>query len=297
MNKRGMTWESIAGWALFFLLVLAMTNLTSVIFGGTTYGAEKIRCQIDVFAGANLRVIGETLVNNNCPTYYTHIDTDEATISSGIETKPYVKKLPKLKGDDKTHLKAYYTKVNQVIADQLYGCWSQFGEGEIPVFSYQIDEPYCFICSQITFDKDVVDLVGDKTGPESLGKEYGLDSYLRTHRPLNQEVTYYEYLLDVAEDIYQAPYYHYSVDKEYAVVYQSQYSPDLLQALHGLPGSAVDCFLEGLGSFAGLKDNPCSGISSNVKRMFKTTKPTASISFVDFDKLPERCSRSVRKQK
>ncbi len=64
------------------------------------------------------------------------------------------------------------------IADAMYDCWDQFGQGKLELFTD--DNVYCTICHRITFDEDV--------------KINGFSSYLATNYAPGQKISYLQFL-------------------------------------------------------------------------------------------------------
>lgn len=64
------------------------------------------------------------------------------------------------------------------VADAMYDCWDQFGRGKLDLFAD--DNVYCVICNYINFSENV--------------KISGLNNYLATQKPQNQDTTYLDIL-------------------------------------------------------------------------------------------------------
>ncbi|MEM3074792.1 MAG: hypothetical protein QW727_02525 [Candidatus Pacearchaeota archaeon] len=84
-------------------------------------------------------------------------------------------------------------EINSILADKMAECWAMMGEGKISVFSRELlsgeDELKCVICSRISFDRDSVN------EGKIPAKVYGLVEYMLTHKILDRDVSYYEFLI------------------------------------------------------------------------------------------------------
>lgn len=59
--------------------------------------------------------------------------------------------------------------VKRVIANEMYDCWDQFGQGKLPFWTG--GERRCIICSEITFESDWLDVDGLEAFPEEMAKK------------------------------------------------------------------------------------------------------------------------------
>ncbi|MEM4259655.1 MAG: hypothetical protein QXG00_00305 [Candidatus Woesearchaeota archaeon] len=78
--------------------------------------------------------------------------------------------------------------VNAFLAEELKRCWYQFYEGKLEILNDQYydlgkNEKLCFICDQISFNKDV-----------SQNSFSGFYNYLKENKMANSDITYYEYI-------------------------------------------------------------------------------------------------------
>ena len=99
----------------------------------------------------------------------------------------------------KTNVYNYETsdisKLQKLIADELYYCWSQFGEGKIDLKKWKIptSDYVCFVCTDIKFKESI-----QKNFPKS--QTINMVDYLNNYFiPGSREVTYSEYFLGQKE--------------------------------------------------------------------------------------------------
>jgi len=127
-------------------------------------------CQASILKASELRVpvTEERLLPNiDCPVSKILIKLDD------VKTK-----------DNKIN----DTKVKRRIADEIYKCWDKTGRGKLdPYSSYDKDEKYCLICSEINFDKTFLD--------QQKKENYQLRDltvWMATNTITGQKMTYYK---------------------------------------------------------------------------------------------------------
>ncbi len=82
------------------------------------------------------------------------------------------------------------TKGNELIANSMYDCWNQFGEGEVDFLSkwdFGGTDTFCFLCSKIEFDSSIK------------GNKFDLGTYLNENKIPLQDETYVEYFTKVKD--------------------------------------------------------------------------------------------------
>jgi hypothetical protein len=109
----------------------------AIILGIFAIKAEDVKnlikgtsCSADVIQKAKFKILGK----------------------SGVELRHC--EMNTLKFESKKDLE----KAKEKIANKMYDCWKQFGRGEIDFLDdldFGTSETYCFICTQITFSKDL----------------------------------------------------------------------------------------------------------------------------------------------
>ncbi len=160
---------------LFFAVVLPAMRDTS----------DKLLCSVTVGAkyGSGRASMGtESSVRLACYTQTLDIRQD-GIFKSGKNTNP-----KKLKGqpnfekgdDDEDKIEA----VQWAIANEMYDCWDQFGEGRFPIFFGR--KSRCVVCSEITFQDGWLD---DKSS-----EQIKIGPFLNEETmPMHGEMTYSEY--------------------------------------------------------------------------------------------------------
>ena len=87
-------------------------------------------------------------------------------------------------------------EIEEIIANEIIGCWSMMGEGRISLFSQHLAKEYglgtiypsCVICSRIAFDKESLDKKGIRIGDVNVIK------YMMGHKIPRGEMTYFDFL-------------------------------------------------------------------------------------------------------
>ena len=219
------------------LLVFAI-GLVDKIFKPLDEEIITKNCWESVLFNAERRVPGieAQTVAVKCPTKYITIhmqgSKQEYEESPSTENEPF--KLPDIqfKDEDKKACEdsddedaCIFRNVNKVMADEIVRCWNNFHRGQKRVFSlYKPDQTQCVVCSVILFDSEMVEEYGE-IGPigfqQPEDEHYSLDLYMRNNNNLKYtgEENYYKYSLDLVDEYFDLPYYDYSTNTEYAVVF------------------------------------------------------------------------------
>jgi hypothetical protein len=82
-------------------------------------------------------------------------------------------------------------EIKEILADEMYYCWDQFGEGKKDFISEWRDKRWCFICSRIDYDSGV---------QSDFPTINNFDLYLRDNEfpyfSSNKSISFYEYLFE-----------------------------------------------------------------------------------------------------
>ncbi len=296
-NKKGVWALSYTAKIILTLVVTALLLLMVRELGHSmTQGYNKQLCKESVILNSKIKmpVVGATHFDIDCPTRYVTIDTDDviSEIWKEKESKDSVlckgKIDDELKGtrkgvktDSEESLSCFKENINERIANLLYDCWDQFGRGRLNIFSETSQERNCVICSRIEFTdkaKEALNRVDDE--------ELQFDNYLRNHRPLLHEISYYEFLMDELDAVY-SPYYEYYPEEVYAVVYRIKYSSKIKE----IAGQAVNLvYCSGKWGLSFLGADPCD-INSWAKDQLTSGELEVSTvnEFLPYSEIKDRC--------
>ncbi|MBI2575778.1 hypothetical protein HYV84_01070 [Candidatus Woesearchaeota archaeon] len=226
----GMSLTSMLILGLFFLGIGLL--LIREIGAAMATGYDKQACKTSVVYNAKFRIpfIEREELAVDCPTRYITIDSGNVhyeTRGKKVKTKIKCGNLGSKEEKD-----CWVGRVNEVIAGAMFDCWDQFAAGQVAVFSkYQV-ERQCLICSRVDFSPGVVSQFGpsarsyisfyggieDKKDSKGLAKMNPMKDYLQTHKPINHEITYYNFLNDLTDTV-RLPSYDYQLDRAYAAVF------------------------------------------------------------------------------
>ena len=280
--KKGQFWAmSFTGKMILAIVFLAAALLMVRQLGDVlTTGYDKQLCKTTVLANSKLRDPTAQIqqVDIKCPTRFTTIGLDEITTESGDNS---ISKDIRCKGgllnkgtsDDRESKECLLNTINEEVAGMIFDCWDQFGAGQLRVFSNYDLNRQCLVCGRVEFKEEVQNLFALQDLPISLSEfktsktDLTLDNYMRTHNPALHKISYYEYTLD-STDIYKYPYYDYSFDKPYAVVFVAKNENAIKQAL-----------VEGWETFKSWWDE-----TNSEEEYFANT-----LEFVPYDEVIEKC--------
>lgn len=231
MSKKGVEWGMSITAKL--ILALAFTAIGLLLIRELSHsmikGYDKQGCKASVVYNAKFRipVVEREELSVDCPTRYVTITPKEIIMEvRGREVK---EKIRCGNLDSEKEKKCFLKKVNKQIASIIFDCWDQFAAGQLPVFSRYESGRQCILCSRVEFSQEVRSKfsdVGDQevgwiytAEPDERGQaDYPLDEYMRTHKPLTHEISYYEFTLDKI-DAFNPPYYDYNFVKPRAAVF------------------------------------------------------------------------------
>lgn len=175
MKKRGeLTTTQIVS---IILLIAAFVILLIFLFRlNIQEGNEKQVCQSSVMARAS-PIIPDDVVPLQCKTTYVCISNDKGKCEASLSNPSVTYKI-------KTQEQAY-----QIIADEFADCWWMFGEGQVNYAGKDtIPKLYCSLCSQIVFDKSMINIF-----PNEKFSQREIYNYM-TKINISDKQTYSEYI-------------------------------------------------------------------------------------------------------
>ncbi len=113
----------------------------------------------------------------NCPTSYLDFTRDKINYEYGDR-----KKSTKLKGSDEDRKET----MKKAMADEIYYCWNQFGEGKLDLFGGP--KKYCSVCSVLTFKDQGTELNGYEF------YSYLMKTYVPDKELAREGITYFDYM-------------------------------------------------------------------------------------------------------
>lgn len=161
LNKKGIGWDTISKW-VFALIVIAILWILFINLGDFLYGTgNQAACKNWVYRNSigYVKEFAGNLENSPC-----------------VTTEETIKDLDR-------------NKIHEQLAQNMYTCWDQYGQGEKNFYSdigWIDKELYCRICSEIKIDENVKREI----------KEIDVDSfeiYLNSHNPPNHKETYADF--------------------------------------------------------------------------------------------------------
>lgn len=231
MSKKGIEW----GMSLtsMIILALAFTAVGLLLIKELSHtmivGYDKQGCKASVVYNAKFRIpiVEREELTVDCPTRYVTITPEEIITEARDHTVKEKIKCGNLGNEEEK--KCFLKEVNKQIADLIFDCWDQFAAGQIPVFSKYESDRQCIICSRVEFTQEVRNKfqdVGDQEvswayPPEQGEKDYPLNEYMRNHKPLTHDISYYEFSLDKTDALkgVEGEYYDYDFVKPRAAVF------------------------------------------------------------------------------
>lgn len=166
-NKKGMM-ETIVKAIPVLVIAGILFYVIYLIFSASGSAVDREVCRDWVLLKAQSKILGKPLVGENSPCKTEIIE---------------------IKKTDEYEIK-------QDIANEMYDCWYQFGEGKKDFLSdweWFKGDNWCFICSKIDFSEKVQNEI-----PEVID----FSDFLATESmPLHGEKTFFEYFYDAGEEI------------------------------------------------------------------------------------------------
>jgi len=169
MNKRAAVETLkvvIIALAVFLVLFFFTVGFAKffVVGGGRTSEGDKLACLASVKAVSSARGSSIDVFNLQCDTnFYGDIKSKSRTQED--------------KGED----------AKLVVAEMMYDCWYQFGQGKYDVFAGKMLETpsHCFICSKFKL-----------ADPEVVIKEEDFIEFLKNEEKIGTKTKYYDFLKD-----------------------------------------------------------------------------------------------------
>jgi hypothetical protein len=160
LNKKG-DWNTVSKW-IYALVIIVILWIVFVSFGDFLYGSgNKAACKNWVYR--NSVSVAKEVVGD-------------------FENSPCITTEEKIKEIDET-------KMYEKLAQNMYDCWDQYGQGDVDFYSdidWGSSDAHCRICSEIEFDEKVKKEI----------KEIDVDRfeiYLSNNNPPNHKETYAEF--------------------------------------------------------------------------------------------------------
>ena len=160
--------------------------------------------------------------------------------------KAKAKKIPLLQAEAKIDLHCNTTKIainsldqlntegKGLIANAMYDCWDQFGEGKVDFldrYSFRYQKTFCFICSKIEFDKSIA---GNKFDINLL------TSYLNEQYIPSTDMKYSEYFFNTKNTKVDVPEFKVlTIDKPLYVVFYATQERSLVEMLGAIGTGGV----------------------------------------------------------
>ena len=139
-----------------------------------------------------------------------------------------------------------FKKVDETIANAMYDCWYQFGEGKIDFLNtYDLtDNRYCFLCNKISFD----DSIKNKN-------IVGLDNYLKEQKiGGGSSITYADYFYTDSSNKDLSQFNNFNTNKPLYILYYVDRNNIKSASLAGSPilgcaaGAAIGVWALGFGA-------------------------------------------------
>jgi len=202
MKKKGMMASTLG--RLILILVIA---LILIVFIGkvTLFGKERSDveiCRLSVLAASKSKIVGKPLVESiQCET--RDIEINEKGIYKNNKKIETFRNLGVSEGKSDAE-----NKIKNLIANELYNCWYQFGEGKFNVFDdWNGQTIKCFLCSDINF-KEIY----------STFPSIDLTEFMAETKIPNTDKTYFQYIGVDPENIGQVRYI-IDTSKSYSVIF------------------------------------------------------------------------------
>ncbi|MBU0665817.1 MAG: hypothetical protein ABIC91_01370 [Nanoarchaeota archaeon] len=165
MNKKGLMLSKSVNLFLYGAIFIILVIIVGMIIINLTKGNSREDCRLSMlmktattvevaggFAGVN------SPISDSCPRYFVKFSKTKAEIRKGTKAFDTVKYDKLTKDNELTN-----DIVNKLVAEELRGCWYQFGAGKMDAFwipsklylinDWSNNEKVCFICSEIEFEK------------------------------------------------------------------------------------------------------------------------------------------------
>jgi hypothetical protein len=239
--KKAMAASLLAALIIGLVMTGIGAKLLQKMSQGTSKFYDKSLCKESVILNSKARipVANKEEFQLDCPTRYVTIDKNKIT----LESRNYEEEIKICKKKDgKEYQKCLLAEANKQIATLFFDCWDQFAAGRIQVLSSWNTDRQCVLCARFEFSKDVQEAFKDIAGKDigltsfrndqDLSNDLTLDNYMRSKKPPLHEISYYEFTLDPT-DVFKMPYYDYSLNEPYAVIFKAMNEHQLESILPG----------------------------------------------------------------
>lgn len=146
---------------LFILVIIILLIGIVPIYDFIRGPSQDKICQLSVLQQAATKTFGTSNAKLQCPRKTVIFHQDYVEVNNK-KADVYEKANDKSRSNSFNALDNFI--VNQVIADQMYRCWTNIGQGKVDVFNtdfihymnFQNKRNICLICSQLEFDRKTV---------------------------------------------------------------------------------------------------------------------------------------------
>ncbi len=177
--KKGIATNALIALAAAIATMIFLLWYLLIQTSGITEAQQRDICKESVKKNAELHIKTYNPPSEmiNCPPSYIEISNNKISYEYRSRTKSI-----SIKGNEEQKK----AELQRIMADEIYYCWNQFGEGKLDIFGGA--KKYCSICSVISFKENT---------PEMNGFEFY--SYLIKNTVPNTElsqqgVTYFDYM-------------------------------------------------------------------------------------------------------
>lgn len=145
-NKKGISTEVLVGLVLTIVTTAVLLGLVEMQGKSVedVTSREICRQSVQKHADLHIRTFNPPSDMINCPAAYIEISKDKAMYEYRNR-----KSIINLKGTEKEKKQ----QVQRIMADEIYNCWNQFGEGKKDLFGGP--KKYCSVCSVFQFNDDL----------------------------------------------------------------------------------------------------------------------------------------------
>jgi hypothetical protein len=168
LDKKGMMETIVKAIPVIIIGAILLGVVLVSIFVFTKSSVDREACRDSVLLKARSKVLGNTLFDQ------LQCETDNVKVKATAEDEIYTE-----------------------LAGEMYDCWYQFGEGKVDFLddydAWQGDR-WCFVCSKLTFDEDVVEDV------DGVSVDNFNDFMATKTIPLKKEQTFHNYIYGDVEN-------------------------------------------------------------------------------------------------
>jgi len=256
------TVKTLAVLIIMVVLMLILFPTFKKIYGVIASDSNDKVCRISVLKHAAFNTMTGELKSTDiqCKRHYVVFGDEKVTKD---DKRVKVSERPNLKKSS-TYKSLNNHIVNQVVADELYKCWSKMGEGAIDVFEKDfalISNTPCIVCTQISYD-----VSQDNTFT-------GLGNYLKTYKIPNGNITYMQFFNKSKMPVYYTLLGQVIPWTQYLTDWESPFIPQI---------DTMDTNKNYIIYFYGFKPDKLS-------TMTETLDNSYYLIFSELDDIPKRC--------